>query len=359
MRFNPARLALIALAIGACAAAGCRDDAAAPAIPSATAPPTATLPPSPTPEPVTTLLFTGDIIPARCTYARLQALGTYDAAFDALRPALTSAGITIGTLDSTLADSAVPLGCMETFNLAGPAAFAASLGRAGFDVVSHAANHIKDCGNSACGDLAVTETIANLRRSGVLATGSGANLGDARLPAIVERNGVRFAFLAYDDIAPYYNADAANAGSAPLDLATIADDIGAAAREADVVIVLPHWGVEYTAAPTQRQREAARAAVAAGAALVVGNHPHWVQAHERIDAGFVAYALGNFVFDQDWSIETQQGAMLEVTFIGTRLTGTRYIPVRIVDEYQPRPAAPADATAIAARIESASAALLP
>jgi poly-gamma-glutamate synthesis protein (capsule biosynthesis protein) len=319
----------------------------------------ATIVPSPTPEPVTTLLFTGDIIPARCAYARMLETGDYNAAFQPLRDTLTGADITVGTLDSTLAGSAAPLGCTPTFNLAGPVAFADALGYAGFDVMSHAANHIKDCGNAVCGDAAVTETIANLRRNSIEPAGSGATFDAARAPAIVERNGVRFAFLAYDDVAAYYNATATSAGSAPLDLVTIIDDIARAREIAEVVIVLPHWGVEYTATPTSRQREAARVAAFAGADLVVGNHPHWVQAHERIGGMFVAYALGNFVFDQDWSVETQQGAMLEVTFTGTRLTKTRYLPIRIYDEYQPRLADPAEASVIIDRIESASAALTP
>jgi poly-gamma-glutamate synthesis protein (capsule biosynthesis protein) len=185
---------------------------------------------------------------------------------------------------------------------------------------------------------------------------------EAREPAVITRNGVRFAFLAYDDIAAYYHATETTAGAAPLDPATVADDIAAARLLADVVVVLPHWGVEYTAMPTARQREFARAAAAGGADLVVGNHAHWVQAHEQIGDTFVAYALGNFVFDQSWSLETQQGALLEVTFEARpdarqRITSTRYTPIRIHDDYQPRLAPPDEAATILDRIESASAAL--
>jgi poly-gamma-glutamate synthesis protein (capsule biosynthesis protein) len=308
---------------------------------------------------LTTLLFTGDIIPARCTYERLLAIGDYRAAFTALRDTLAGADITIGSLDSTLAGSAVPIGCTQTFNLAGPAEFADALAYAGYDVISHAANHIKDCGNVTCGDAAVTETIANLRERGIVPVGSGATLAEARAPAIVERNGVRFAFLAYDDIAPYYHATDTVAGAAPLDAATISADIATAGEAADVVIVLPHWGAEYTASPSTRQRDVARIAAFAGADLIAGNHAHWVAGHEEIGEMFVAYALGNFVFDQDWSLETQQGAMLEVTFAGRTLAGTRYIPIHIYDEYQPRLAAPDEAAGIIERIESASAALTP
>ena len=340
-------------------AAGCDDDNSAPTVTVTVAVLTATPVPTSTPVPTTTLLFTGDIIPARCTLTRLQSIGDYGAAFDALRPQLTTADITIGSLDSTLANSSRPIGCTPTFNLAGPPEFAVALGEAGFDVLSHAANHIKDCGNVACGELAVTETIWNLGANGIAATGSGRVLADARTPAIVERNGVRFAFLAYDDIAPYYHATDTVAGAAPLDPETIAADIAAARAVADVVVVLPHWGAEYTASPSARQREVARVAARAGADLIVGNHAHWVAAREQIDETFVAYALGNFVFDQDWSLETQQGVMLEVTFTGDAITGTRYIPIQIYDEHQPRHADATEAAAISERIEAASAALLP
>jgi len=325
--------------------------------PSATAaPPTIAVP---TVEPVTTLLFTGDLIPARCTYAKVMALGgDFTLPFQPLHDMLTSADITIGTLDATASDAGTPFGCTPTFSLAAPAAAVAGFRYAGYDVLSHAANHIKDCGIDSCGDRAMFETDANLRAAGIKSAGTGRNAFEARAPQVIERHGVYFAFLAYDDIAPYYQAGGDTAGSAPLDAATIAEDVAAARKVANVVIIVPHWGVEYTADPSPRQREFARAAAAAGADMIVGNHPHWVQAHETIGKMFVAYALGNFVFDQDWSLETQQGAVLEATFTGTRLTSTRYTPIHIYDQYQPRLAGPPEAQQILDRIETASARLL-
>jgi poly-gamma-glutamate synthesis protein (capsule biosynthesis protein) len=321
---------------------------------------TATAPaPSPTPaptvEPVTRLLFTGDIIPARCTLAKIRALGgDFTLPFQPLHDQLSSADITVGSLDATASDAGTPFGCTPTFSLAAPAAAVDGLKYAGYDVMAHAANHIKDCGTSSCGDRAMFETDDNLRAAGIKPVGTGRNLAEARAPAIVVRDGVSFAFLAYDDIAPYYHATDTTAGAAPLDPDTIAEDVAAARRFANVVVIVPHWGIEYTAAPSDRQRAFARAAAAAGADLVVGNHPHWLQAHERIGNTFVAYALGNFVFDQSWSLETQQGALLEVTFTGARLTATRYTPVHIYDQYQPRLAPPEEAQQILDRIEQAS-----
>jgi poly-gamma-glutamate synthesis protein (capsule biosynthesis protein) len=320
--------------------------------------------PEPTVEPVTRLLFTGDVIPARCTDAAVTALGgDWTLPFQALQPMLSAADITAGTLDSTVSDAVVPTGCIETYSLGGVAAVAEGLRFAGYDVLSHAANHIKDCGVTNCGDQAMLDTIANLKAAGVQTVGSGANLAEARRPVVIERNGIYFAFLAYDDIAPWYQATNAAAGTAPMDTATVAEDIANAKKVANVVIVIPNWGIEYTIDPSERQREIARAAVAAGADLIVGNHPHWVQAHETIEGPegpvLVAYALGNFVFDQDWSLETQQGALLEVTFTGIDVTATRYTPIHIHDNYQPRIAEADEAAQILERIETASGALAP
>lgn len=349
---------LLALAVfaTACSPTGAADR-------TATLSPVPTPSPAPTPAPtveppravgVTTLLFTGDVIPARCVHAEVQARGgDWRLPFEPLHDLLAGAGITIGTLDSTVSDAVVPTGCVSTFSLGSVEAVTDGLAYAGYDVMSHAANHIKDGG-----DQAMLDTIANLKGAGVFTAGSGRTIAEARNAAVIEHNGVRFALLAYDDIAPYYHATATAPGAAPLDAATIAQDIEwARASSADVVVVLPHWGVEYTSVPTERQRAFARAAITAGADLIVGNHPHWVQGHEEIDGVFVAYALGNFVFDQDWSLETQQGALLEVTFTGTRMTGARYIPIHVYDRFQPRLAEDAEAAAIIKRIEDASALL--
>lgn len=340
----------------ALASAACSSGSAHPApTASAAVTATATAVASPTPVPVTRLLFTGDLIPARCTLAKIRDLGgDFTLPFQPLHDELASADITIGTLDATLSDAGTPFGCIETFSLAGPAAAVAGLRYAGYDVIANAANHIKDCGVSSCGDEALFQTNANLRAAGIKPVGTGKDLVEAREPVVVIRQGIAFAFLAYDDIAPYYHATSDDAGAAPLDADTIAEDIANARKVANVVIVIPHWGVEYTAVPSERQRAFARAAAAAGADMVVGNHPHWVQAHEQIGTTFVAYALGNFLFDQSWSVETQEGALLEATFTGTRLTSTRYVPVRIHDDYQPQAAPPDEAQIILGRIEDAS-----
>jgi poly-gamma-glutamate capsule biosynthesis protein CapA/YwtB (metallophosphatase superfamily) len=306
------------------------------------------------------LLATGDIIPARCVYAEQLAYQDFRHAFLATADVLRAADVTVGSLDASLSDAGQPIGCTETFSLLAPARSIEGLTFAGFDVLSVASNHAKDCGASACGDQAFLDTLANLEAAGIAAVGGGRNLAEARSARVLTVNGVRFAFLGYDDIGSSdYGATEDSPGTAPLAFGSLGEDVARARQQADVVIVLNHWGTEYTPVPTERQRGLAREAVGAGATLVIGNHPHAVQAVEFPEGGFVSYALGNFVFDQDWSLETQQGVVLEAVFHGPRLVSVRFLPVHIYDQHQPRWAEPAEGESILGRMEGASAGLPP
>ena len=70
--------------------------------------------------------------------------------------------------------------------------------------------------------------------------------------------------------------------------------------------------------------------------MVVGSHPHWVQGIESVGDSLVVYSLGNFVFDMDFTRETQEGAALELTFWGSDLKNARLVPVVIGSDFAPR-----------------------
>ena len=122
------------------------------------------------------------------------------------------------------------------------------------------------------------------------------------------------------------------AGVAWLDPDLALADIRFARRLADLVIVSVHWGVEYARSPAKEQVDWARQMIDAGADLVVGSHPHVVQPLEEYRGHWIAYSLGNFVFDQPWPI-TRQGLMLKVTVNGKRITRVVPMPTTI-DEMQ-------------------------
>ena len=106
----------------------------------------------------------------------------------------------------------------------------------------------------------------------------------------------------------------------PLDTHAVAE----AAAQADLVIVSMHWGAEYYPV-TERQRLLARELAAAGADLVIGHGPHVLQPVERVDGAWVAYSLGNFLFDQPFP-DTRQGAILRIRLDRGSITVVEAIP---------------------------------
>ena len=228
------------------------------------------------------------------------------------------------------------------------------LRNAGVDVVTIGNNHI---GNAGPGG--VVETIRHLDELDIAHVGAGRDEAAARAPAWFDVAGERVALLGYDAVRPAYNATATQAGSARLVSARYRADV-AAARDAgaDVVVVLPHWGVEYTAAPTAAQRAHARALAAAGTTLILGSHSHVAGAMELIDGRPVLYSLGNLIFDLTRSEETVEGLIAEITFVGPRPAQIRLHPTVMVDLVQPNLLdAAGDGRVVIDRIRRASAAL--
>jgi len=331
--------------------------------PALTAAPTVTLPPppptptpvlagSPTPASETDLLFTVDINPARCVYWTAKAANDMALPFRPLASLLQAADIAIGSLDGAISDYNPPTPCIETTrNLLAPAEFAQGLGFAGYDVITVATNHIKDCGLvRGCTNNAMFDTLANLRAQNIQPTGAGVNLAAATTPAIVTIRAVRFAFIGLSAVNGPTWADDTQPGTVPFKPDIYLDAIRRAKANADVVIVLPHWGREYSGDISFEQRQAAARMVAAGATLVIGNHPHHVQGVETFPNGAVAaYSLGNFVFDQAWSdgtLYTIEGLMLRAKFQGSKLIGFDLIPIHIYDDFQPRLADAAESAQI-------------
>jgi poly-gamma-glutamate synthesis protein (capsule biosynthesis protein) len=121
------------------------------------------------------------------------------------------------------------------------------------------------------------------------------------------------------------------------DLGRVLREVRRLARRVDVVVVMPHWGTQYTHRVEPAQRLVGRRLVDAGADLVIGGHPHWVQDVERYHGAVIAYSLGNFVFDMDFMQQTMEGVALTVTFRGDRLRGVALTPYRLDRRFAPRP----------------------
>ncbi|GAA1777493.1 hypothetical protein GCM10009795_024580 [Nocardioides hankookensis] len=286
----------------------------------------------PEPGPVTTLTVVGDIMLGR----RVTGLPVLEPMSDRL----ASADITIGNLESTLSDAGPPTQGGDSFHA--PPEVRRDLRLAGFDALGLANNHAGDYG-----DEALVETVRLLQESGRPTFGAGADLAEARRPVVLERNGVRFGFTGFNAIGETPEAGPGRPGAlsismpprtGPLDrreLRRVLGDVRRLRRHVDVVVVVPHWGTQYTHRPEPIQHQVARALVTAGADLVVGGHPHWVQGAEQVGDALVVHSLGNFVFDMT-TPQTNEGLVLEATFWGDRLMAADFVPYRLGADHAPR-----------------------
>ena len=76
------------------------------------------------------------------------------------------------------------------------------------------------------------------------------------------------------------------------------------------IIIMPHWGNEYQTTHSLQQEAMAKEWISWGADLIIGSHPHVVQDAQEINNVPVFYSLGNLLFDQTFSKETQEGLII-------------------------------------------------
>ena len=123
----------------------------------------------------------------------------------------------------------------------------------------------------------------------------------------------------------------------------MASDVAAARQQADLVVVVLHSGYEYVPPPSEEQMAAARAAIDAGAALVIGHHAHILQGIEFYNGGVIVYGLANFAFTIDGPPET---AILNAWLDKSGVRQIELIPAVVQLGGQPRLADPTEAPLI-------------
>lgn len=200
----------------------------------------------------------------------------------------------------------------------------------GFTILSLANNHIADFGRKG-----VLSTLDVLQERNLKYVGAGENINEASKYDITEVNGIKIATVAISDVVP---RDSSATDEKPGILSTYYDCyydmISQASKEADITIVVSHWGEEYTLeSSSDRQSELAKNFINAGADIVVGGHPHVVQPIELYKDGIIFYSLGNFVFDQGLS-RTKDSMVVNYTIDSNGDSNFEITPVRI-NEGQP------------------------
>jgi poly-gamma-glutamate capsule biosynthesis protein CapA/YwtB (metallophosphatase superfamily) len=291
--------------------------------------------------PVVTMSVVGDIMLSRGVAEAAEGSGDRVLALRPMQDRLAAADITVGNLESTLSRAGAPTQGSDSF--AADPAVVPGLREAGFDVLGLANNHLGDYGRRA-----LVATVRRLRAEGLETFGAGGTPRQAWQPTVVRRDGVRFGFLGFNAIGETPEVAPGQPGAVsvsmpprtgPLDSAELDRFLRAVRRldrRVDAVVVFPHWGTQYTNVPEPIQRRVARRLVAAGADLVVGGHPHWVQGADMVDGRLVVHSLGNFVFDMDFMMQTMKGLLLELTYWGDELKAARFVPYEMDESFAPR-----------------------
>jgi len=254
--------------------------------------------PSPTSTPVAvTVCDGGDVMGAWGVDSAIRAHGA-DYVMAGIKPTLQAADFAFFNLESPLSDLGTPQTWKDVYFRGNPA-LAAAIAKAGVDVVGMANNHCLDYKAPA-----LLDTIKRMNKLGVQVVGAGANAAAAYKFAYITRRGVTIAFMQWTDIVPPgYAATATGPGAAvgpgwaPYDsMAKFTAAIRAAKKKADYVVVGLHWGVEGQHYPIGMQISEGRAAIDAGADLVMSHHPHFLQGAEAYHGGLIMYSFGDLIF---------------------------------------------------------------
>lgn len=212
---------------------------------------------------------------------------------------MRSADIRVGTLETAIGNA--PTFSKEKMSREGDVIYApdkdlAKLKYLGINIVSLANNHFFDLGIEG-----TKHTIELLDSMGIKHVGGGSNLKEASKAVIETINGESVAFLGFCDYksrhvgwCPYATDD--KPGVNPMYESHVTAEIRKYKAMCDYVVVIPHWGIEHTYMTTQHAQKAAKTMIKAGADLIIGGHPHRVQAVVNYRKSSVAYSVGNFLF---------------------------------------------------------------
>ncbi len=285
---------------------------------------------TPIPEKETELIAVGDIMLSRVVAKKMRENGD-DYPFRNIQDELKTGDIVVANLENPITVGREIKSGEMIFHADPGSEFV--LKDAGISLVSLGNNHSMNFGEKG-----ILDTMEYLSKAGILYAGAGENSTNANKPMFVEKNGIKFAFLSYVDSSftpASYEATDKKPGVAFMRIPEMVAAVEKARMQADFIIVLMHAGEEYSDGTTKVQREFAHAAIDAGAEMVIGAHPHVVQALEKYNGKYIFYSLGNFIFDQILP-ETKRGLMVKADFGENGVKNIKLVPLVIENLSQPR-----------------------
>lgn len=265
----------------------------------------------------------GDVMLGGSARPELEKFG-YDYPFEKTKELFNRSDIVFANLEGPLTNRGEPIVEKKYKFRSPPEKVAPALKKAGINIVSLANNHSLDYGEQG-----LIDTMMALDKNKINHVGAGKNISHARKPAIMHVKNTRVAFLAYSLTFPEaFWAKKSTAGTAFGHESYIKKDIEQAGEISDLVIVSFHWGREVTTELRPYQINLGHAAIDAGAIVVLGHHPHILQAVEQYKQGVILYSLGNYVFGS-YSQKATRSVIAQFEFTDKRLTALQLIPINV------------------------------
>jgi len=251
----------------------------------------------------------GDVMLGRSVNTQSLRRQDFTWAFKNVAPTLSQADLTLVNLESPLIAD-----CPSTDQgmlFCGLPGHLQGLKLAGVDIANLANNHIYNHGQKG-----FRETVDLLSQNQISPLGNGYRVSK-------QVGQLKISFLGYQTLSQF------DPEKALLEIQEVK-------KNSDLLIVSFHWGSEYQSKPQRSQVELAHRVIDAGADVIIGHHPHWVQTEETYQGKPIFYSLGNLIFDQMWSDETRRGLIVKLNFSGAKLLSIDRIPITIYDYGQPK-----------------------
>lgn len=279
---------------------------------------------SPTPAKTTTLLFFGDMMFDRGVRAQIKKIG-YETVYGNFLSTISA------KYDHTIANLEGPITSYPSkligadgrgipgFTFTFPTSTASELKASGMDLVSLANNHTENFGSEGLAESVKWLNLVGLPMFGNPTNNDGASVSQSQQTRTI-CDTICISYIGYHEFTLQ------NEGS-------VVREIKRVRAQSDIIIIMPHWGVEYDHLPNSKQVTLAHQWIDAGADAIIGGHPHVIQSFEIYNNKPIFYSLGNFLFDQYFSYHTTHGLGVALTYTGTHeknnvgLTQIELIPI--------------------------------
>lgn len=305
---------------------------------------------------VVRMAVTGDIIPGRNVAIHARKYGDWTHPFLQVKDFLAGFDVTVSNFECVISDTIAPPEESDpnTFDFIASSDVIEGMQLCGIDAISLANNHTAWSSNKDAGTGPFVEMLDILDNAGFPYFGGGRDLDQAQRGWETTVGNTSIVFIGIDGVTAnvdyagqagtvgedvgtgFAGAKAGKAGTNPLDMQAVTAKISNLAGQYDIVIPYFHMGDEYLWLTPDWCVEVAHAAIDSGATLVLTNHPHLIQGMEIYKEKPIVYSLGNFVFDQMFSVDTRTGYILDLTFQGNKVVGLRTHGFEIEDFNQPR-----------------------